>query len=1123
MNDKLTARDAANRTAALDVGGSFLVQAPAGSGKTELLIQRFLALLPHVDRPDRVVAMTFTRKAAAEMRDRVTKALAEAEANKPIDDALEIETRALARRALERDRTLGWHLVDHPAQLRIYTIDAFCASIARRAPIATRFGAPPRIDDKTVLLHREAARSALVAADPADVRWRALLDHVDNDTSTVIDLLTDMLAKRDQWLKHLVGRDPIALRGAAEATLVIEIESELARIVELFPADLEPELASFLREAATNLADHPAHAERRHWMERCAANGGLPGANAGALADWRMLAGWMLTEKGKWRFGFGAREGFPPKGNGPGRRDREHFKTRMTAFIDACSAVPGLRETLDVARRLPFPTYDDASWNVIAALLELLPRLAAQLKLTFAEAGVIDPPEAMLMAIDALGNPDAPSDLLLRLDLSIAHLLIDEFQDTSDAQIALLERLTAGWVSGDGRTVFAVGDPMQSIYRFREAEVRLFLEAQRTLRIGTVPVTFIDLTRNFRSQARIVEWLNDVFPPVFAARDDPWRSAVAYAPSVAACPAIARTPTLDVYADPEAEAEGVVSLVKAALAAQSEHIAILVRARPHLNSILPALRRGGIAFAAVDLESLAQRQAILDLLSLTHALTQPADRLAWLAVLRAPWCGVTLPDLYTLSQTAATSDWCEAVTAPSVRAQLSPEGAARLERFAAVISPALESRGRASLVARVRGAWLGLGGPACIAEPLDLDAAERFFALLGVHESAGDLRDYDVFCATLEDLMAAPNGAAEAQVSVMTLHKAKGLQFDTVILPALDRVPARNGESLLRWRMRPHGLLLAPRKARGGSDDPVYRYVGDLADDEEEAELARLLYVGCTRAKSQLHLTATLRHRQTDTGALECETPQRRSALAKLWPVLGTQLPEPVDVDAKAAIVNVAPLLLRRLPIGYRPPEPSATIPFGFATASHEPIAREFDWAHATAAAIGTVAHRVLAQIGREGIKAWDLNRQRSARSRIERELTNAGVDREAMASSIDAVCEVIERVTNDARGRWLFEPAHEEAQSELALAGDDDGALVHVTLDRTFVANGVRWIVDFKTGRHEGANVARFMDTEVERYGAQLERYARIARGLDARSRLRLALYYPLVEGGWREWDAAC
>jgi ATP-dependent helicase/nuclease subunit A len=631
------------------------------------------------------------------------------------------------------------------------------------------------------------------------------------------------------------------------------------------------------------------------------------------------------------------------------------------------------------------------------------------------------------------------------------------------------------------------------------------------------------LTRNFRSQARIVEWLNEVFPQVFAGRDDPWRSAVAYAPSFAACPSIANTPTLDVYAEPQAEADAVVALVKAAQAARSEHIAILVRARPHLNCILPALHRAGIAFAAVDLESLAERQAILDLLSLTHALAQPADRLAWLAVLRAPWCGVELPDLYTLAQAADTSDWCEAVTAPAIRTQLSTEGAARMERFAAVIRPALESRGRASLVARVRGAWLALGGPACIAESLDLDAAERFFALLGVYESAGDIRDYDSFCATLEDLMAAPSFAAEAQVSVMTLHKAKGLQFDTVILPALDRAPARNGESLLRWRVRPHGLLLAPRKARGGSDDPVYRYVGDLANDEEDAELARLLYVGCTRAKSALHVTATLQSRRTDAGALEWVAPQKRSVLAKLWPVFRARLPDPVDVEASAASIKAEPLLLTRLPLGYRPPEPSATIPFGLTAAPHEPIAREFDWAHATAAAIGTVAHRVLAQIGRDGIKTWELNRQTPPRSRIERELANEGVDCEAMTSSIAVVCEVIDRVTRDARGRWVFDPTHEDARSELALAGDDGGALVHVTLDRTFIANGVRWIVDFKTGRHEGANVARFMDSELERYGAQLERYARVMRGLDSRSRLRLALYYPLVGGGWREWDAAC
>jgi len=153
-------------------------------------------------------------------------------------------------------------------------------------------------------------------------------------------------------------------------------------------------------------------------------------------------------------------------------------------------------------------------------------RAAAQLLVAFSTQGVIDFAQQSLAALAALGTPDAPSDLLLRLDLKVDHLLIDEFQDTSDAQFALLARLTAGWSQGDGRTLFAVGDPMQSIYRFREAEVRLFLDAQANGRICDVPVQFLDLTRNFRSQGLLVAWVNRVFPSVLAPGNDPWRGAV---------------------------------------------------------------------------------------------------------------------------------------------------------------------------------------------------------------------------------------------------------------------------------------------------------------------------------------------------------------------------------------------------------------------------------------------------------------------------------------------------------------------------------------------------------------------------------------------------------------------
>ena len=163
----------------------------------------------------------------------------------------------------------------------------------------------------------------------------------------------------------------------------------------------------------------------------------------------------------------------------------------------------------------------------------MLPQLAAQLTLDVPRSRHDRlHPGRNRRARGARDSEDAPSDLLLRLDLRIEHLLVDEFQDTSFTQLALIRQLTAGWQDGDGRTLFAVGDPMQSIYRFREAEVRVFVEAQEERKIADVPVESLVLSRNFRSQAGLVAWVNGVFPRVIGPRSDPWRGAVAFAPAI---------------------------------------------------------------------------------------------------------------------------------------------------------------------------------------------------------------------------------------------------------------------------------------------------------------------------------------------------------------------------------------------------------------------------------------------------------------------------------------------------------------------------------------------------------------------------------------------------------------
>ena len=1116
--------DSVARARALDETRSFLVQAPAGSGKTELLIQRFLALLAIVERPERIVAMTFTRKAAGEMRQRIIAALAAAEAGTPPPRPHERLTFELATKALAQDALQGWQLTKHPARLAVQTIDAFCAGLARQAPLASRLGGITRFEERARPLYEAAVREALASATADDRDWRRILTHVDNDAGAAVALLAGMLGKRDQWLRDLPRGDRDAFRMRLEASLAREIEGELAATAAVFPPPLARLLSRLQRYAAANADGAKRLADVAPNLVACADANGVPPATVEALDDWRALASWLLrTGRPQFRRQVDIHDGFPPGGSGPGATERVARVNAMEALLAELADVPGLAEALDAARHLPPARYSDDAWSVVSALLDLLPSLTARLTVVFRDAGALDFTQAMLGALQALGTDEAPSDLLLSLDLRIDHLLIDEFQDTSFTQLELLQRLTAGWERGDGRTLFAVGDPMQSIYRFREAEVRIFVDAQARREVAGVPVESLVLARNFRSHAGLVTWVNDVFPKVLGSRSDPWRGVVAHAPAVAEDPAPAGCAvTLDILPDDGAEADRVVDYVRAAMTEANSSIAVLVRARTHLEQVLPALRKAGIAYAAVELDALAERQAILDLVSLTHALIQPADRFAWLSVLRAPWCGLLLPDLVAVVA-AITAQPSRSIAAmlesPGVVAGLSDEGRLRLAGIAQHLRPALAARGRSPVADRVRGTWLALGGSAVQDDEIDIGAAERYFTLLAQHEVAGDIPDWPAFVAALDHLHAEAPADPSVRVQVMTLHRAKGLEFGTVIMPGLAKPPRNRDPEVLRVRAREQGLLLAPMRARGGEMDPVYSYLAYLATDEDRAELGRLLYVGCTRARTRLHLTAALAVRTDDEGRLAWRAPAAATALARLWPAVGDQVPAPDDNAVIEKPIPAEAPLLARVEHGWTVPKPAPGVPAAALPESSDE-SLPFDWARETARCIGVVAHRFLAQFGRDGLSAWSDARVAAAAPRIRTELAGEGVDEAQLDFAAVEVRRVLANVLADERGRWLFAPDHADATSEWALAGIDDGAIAHVVLDRSFVAAGVRWIVDFKTGGHEGADVEQFLDRERERYRDQLHRYARFVSSLDSRP-IRLGLYHPLLRG-WREWPFA-
>jgi ATP-dependent exoDNAse (exonuclease V) beta subunit len=1004
--------DQAARQAALDPRRSFIVQAPAGSGKTELLVQRYIRLLAAVEKPEEVVAITFTIKAAAEMRKRVLDHL---------PNAGEVAHR-----------------------LRIQTIDAFCASLTRQMPVVSGFGAQPGIVEDAHEHYADAGMRTISELTPAACR---LLLHLDNNMHVAANLIATMLAKRDQWLRK-TGLAP------SRKELESALAAERARIV------------------ARARALHPK-----------------------ASPDFAAAA---LTQNHTWR-------------------------ARANPVAVAQQTEP-LRAALEAILRMPEEHYTDEQWEVLGAILELLPRAAAHLKLVFAERGETDFTEVAQRAVLALGTPENPTDLLLALDTRIRHILVDEYQDTSWSQYELLRCLTAGWEPGDGRTLFLVGDPMQSIYRFREAKVALFLQAWEE-GLGTVELERLTLTTNFRSQAGLVEWYNASFPHILPPEADPASGAVPYSPATSHPDNKALTGAAVTWhhvPDRAREAERIVSLVRSAEGTK----AILVRNRIALVDIAPALKNAGIRYRAIEIEHLGEKQVVQDLYALTRALMHLGDRVAWLSILRAPWLALPLDRLLEIAGGDRFKTIWELIKDDLF-----------LSHFTAILAPAVANRDRGTLRERVEGVWLALGGPACVADKTELEDAERYLDTLESLEAGAPLTDLSRLRDALDRLYALPDvDATDDDVQIMTIHKAKGLEFGTVIVPGLDSSPGGGEPDLLLFNEmvsgrgvdvdssgrgssgRPPvkggsepsasgGLLLAPIKATGSETDPTYRYLRDLDTDAEDTEASRLLYVAATRAENHLHLLACL---GCDKDG-DLKPPTSHTLLSRAWSVAEASFHAEQHAGQPQPAPSAEIYSINRLPTGWQQPSLPKPATWNALPEGREEDQIEFSWAGETARHVGTVVHRWLQRIAQDELRGWDAKRVDALTGTFRRELQRRGVRAGDAYPAAELVRTALKNTLVDERGRWVLQ-AHRETHSEYRVrvrASEGIGTLV---IDRLFLdSNGLLWIIDFKTSRHEGADVEEFLDRERERYAPQMLRYKQAMK--DARP----GLYFPLLKG-WRE-----
>ena len=1242
--------DAEARASALDIRRSFIVEAPAGSGKTGLLIQRFLKLLADdsVEQPEQLLAITFTLKATAEMRDRVLAHLSAAAQSQaepevvfqlvasaaphlgPVTNDFQSETRALAQAVLARDRLLGWDLLDQPHRLNLRTIDSVCAEIARTLPVLSGSGGrlTPATDAEP--LYREAARRTLLllgSADAAlDAALRDLLLHRDGNLTDCESLLADMLSLRDQWGTLIPLTRPQLDDAYLEAKvlpslqLALEqaIDAELAQLAQLFPADL----LSSLAELAAEMSHSEGYKDQLSPIAACQGKSHSPTHNPEDVEHWKSLIHLLIkpSKPRDWRKSVSR--------NLVKFEIQKHHQARLMAIIARLSEAPGLPEALWRIDSLPSAKYPPDRWAVAKSLFRVLSRALVELQLVFAARNQCDFTELSLLARAALRDKSGPEDLAAALGARLQHLLVDEMQDTSASQYDLIQLLTESW-DGHSQTVFLVGDPRQSIYLFRQARVARFLRTLHTGLLGDLPLTRLRLTANFRSQRTLVDHFNENFGLIFPPATTPdTTDALPYAPAAPTLPPSPHASGLKWHTNPIATAGAPPqtdprltweeSLTPAQLRQRQAHrdaqqigriaarwfakplpaarktirdesgrefpeswrIAVLVRSRSHLTEIVAAFKdvRNPIPFRAVEIDPLNERQEVLDLTALTRALLHPADRAAWLAVLRAPWCGLPLAGLHTLTGAGdpAFSDRSIQRLMAERGHLLGEESCRRMARVWTVLEAAAAQRARLTTAQLVERAWRSLGGDAPLTQQ-ELTNAQRFFQLLDELEAETPGRiDPARLNARLEKLFAEPLPCPPDRpfVELLTMHKAKGLEWDVVFVPALERSPGFSRARLLTWsELDPTlldpaapedstaaSILLAPIAARGEEVDPLTGWLKRIYREREAAERRRLFYVACTRAREELHLFAA-----PDLPANGKINPRRDSLLWAAWAAAESHFPAAVDpappqgapssnpgglsresatvldlaasvIDATEAIAAVGPTL-KRLPLNFDPAARllaarTRRLPYSEAGPSAAPTPFTRPEGSFAARSFGNAVHaflEVLATRIAAGHSPTTLLAELPGWTpRIAALLRADGLPPATVDRLTRETRAALEKLLRDRDGLWLLAP-HPAAASEHALTAwlEERRASIRpasIRIDRFFHAGpephapgeDCLWIVDYKTASHGPSGLDGFLAAQRGLYAPQLETYARILLSAPAAvqppRRVRLALYYPAI-----------
>lgn len=1106
--------DKNERLSALDTSLSHHVEAPAGSGKTLLLSMRFLKLLGEVNNPGEIIALTFTEKAAGEMRDRILRVLNMARDNETPETSLDDTLTKLAGNALVRHE----HLVSADI-LNIMTFHGFCLYMARRAPLEAGIAPDCEIMDEgiqSILMDEvlQRVRNRLFSSPVGEIKRIALENRLlyhNNNWDGISDELKEVIRTRDQFQDLIVevhSHGIAFLPSILSKRLQIYMDRCLHSLLEKFSlCDLGVKWENFTKHLS------------REGAETDTLPSSLPGSSWEELPRWQTLADRILTKSGSPRRQFGPSSGF-------------YSNFKKTTWAELIENLPeDVTKALHGTKGYPAKGDTIADIDVLSDFIILAVEVIGEYEAICKKRHIIDFIGLEQSALRVL-NEEKPTDLHLYLDHRIRHLVVDEFQDTNRNQWELIKRLCSGWTPDDGRTIFIVGDPKQSIYSFRNAEVRLFIEAKEGIPLPgqeKLPLDTHLLKTNFRSTEELIKWTNTLFGETVMINPDSDADEVPFNSSVPAGNGKKDTViSLNLFLDKDTdrakddEARWLAKKVKKTLDETSgkKSIAILLFTRNRIHRYLAALKEERIPFQVQEGLSLIERPEIMHLMQTARFMVRPHDDMAWASLLRSPWSWF---DVTILQETALQDEesWAKKL---HLTGKTHPEMDALLK----AIDQSVMRVGREPLGKVVKGFWETLEGPKITAYLYGMAGVancRRFFEILEDAEEGIPQETLNRIEVTLESLYEPVDPtASRSPVQMMTIHKAKGLEFDCVFLPFMDWRPLASGPQTpppyLLERMPGTGekhLIAMGRDRRTEEPTATYRLLNKIRKEREWGEAKRTFYVAATRARDFLIMSGIVKSKD------EAVVAPDKSVLNWVMGHEGLNRKDHAEIKGTNISVAVNPVIetlstkdeYTDLILPELLPLTPERIPYVVESPS---LLKTDDLTHpgddnADGRVRGTITHRIL----HTSIMGAKLPTETAVVTALCAEGSPADV-----ASRITP--EIIEEVESTLKNPFiagLIDKSNPVVRSEWAVEGTSKERYIRSGIIDLVVFDGNDWwIVDFKTSRPaKDEPIEAFMSREEELYRSQLYAYRSMLKKVESvgKSSIHMGIYLTAVQL-WRE-----